>query len=101
MDILLDCLNVFGVFFLRVCVVETKVASSSEFLGRSEVHDEGLGMTYVQISVGLRRKTGIQPSAVLACRKVVYNLLFYKTETSFGRGALGQDLLVDIVVHIY
>ena len=58
---------VFGVLFLGICVVETQIAYSAVFLSRTEVYANCLCVAYMQITVGLRRKT---------CLDVVVNPFF-------------------------
>ena len=53
-----DGVDVFLVFLGRVGVVETQVRDAAEFLGQAEVHTDRLGVTDVQVAVGLRRETG-------------------------------------------
>ncbi|MNN25163.1 hypothetical protein D3C81_1386210 [compost metagenome] len=65
LHIALDGVDVLLVLFGRVGVIETQVTGSAEFLGQAEVHADRLGMADVQVTVGLRRKTG-DDAAVLA-----------------------------------
>ncbi|MCY1411808.1 hypothetical protein D3C76_1052010 [compost metagenome] len=65
LDIALDGVDVFLVFLGRVGVIETQMTDTAEFLGQAEVHADRLGVTDVQVAVGLRRKTG-DDAAVLA-----------------------------------
>ena len=92
MDVALDCLYIFVVLLLRISVVEAQIACATEFLGSSEIHDKGLGMTYVEVSVGFRREAGIKTAAVFAISKVLLNLLFNKVKTAFIHYGLIQYL---------
>ena len=56
LDIALDCVDVFLIFFRRVGVVETKIALAAKRFRQTEVQADRFGMTDVQITVGLRRK---------------------------------------------
>jgi len=56
-----DVLRLLGV---GVRVVEAQVADAPELLRRPEVDRDGLGVTDVQVAVGLRREPGLDPSAV-------------------------------------
>ena len=74
-DVLFDGFNVFGIFFLRVGVVEAEIANAAEFLRYAKVHADGFGMTYVEIAVGFRWETGLKSSSVFAFLKVgLYDL---------------------------
>ncbi|EFQ62581.1 hypothetical protein PFWH6_3658 [Pseudomonas fluorescens WH6] len=53
-----DRVDVFLVFLGRVGVVETQVRDATELLGQAEVHTDRLGVTDVQVAVGLWRETG-------------------------------------------
>ncbi len=83
-----DCLNIFRILFLRICVIKTKIAGTPEFLGRTEIHDKCLGMSDMQIAVGLRRETSIESSSILAGLKVCLDFLLYKIETALCYGFL-------------
>ena len=58
LDIGLDRVDVFLVFLGRVGVVETQVALAAELLGQAEIQADALGVTDVQVTVGLRREAG-------------------------------------------
>ena len=100
-DVFLDGLHVFGILLLGVGVVETEVARAAELFGRSEVHDESLGVSDVEVAVGLGRKTGVEASAVLAGGQVVYYFLLHEAEACLVRGAVLKCLCVDFVVHVF
>ena len=60
-DIGFDAVDILGVFFFGVGVVESKVAFGTDgsiFLGDPEVKAKCFGVTDVEVSVGFRRKTG-------------------------------------------
>ena len=57
LDIVLDTLDIFRIFLDRVGVVETEIAGAAIFLGQTEVDGDSLGMTDVQIAIGLWWKT--------------------------------------------
>ena len=84
-DVFLYGIHVFHVFLHRVRVVEAQVADTAVALGDAEVHADGLGMPYVQVSVGLRRETGLQPPAVFTGLQVVFHYLFYEIQALLGR----------------
>ena len=52
MDILHDGFNIFGILTAGIGIVETQVALSAIFLGGTEVHADGLGVSDVEIAVG-------------------------------------------------
>src|SRR3989344_4019249 len=56
LDVAFDGVDVFLVFLGRVGIVETQVRDATELLGQTEVHTDRLGVTDVQVAVGLRRK---------------------------------------------
>ncbi len=80
MDVPLYCLHIFSVLLLRVSVVKTQIACASELFSRTEVHNESLGMAYVQVSVGFRRKACIEPASVFASLQIGLYLLLYEVE---------------------
>ncbi len=51
-------IHIFHVFLHGVGVVETQIACAAEFLGDAKVHAYGFCMAYMEVSVGLGRKTG-------------------------------------------
>ena len=58
LDVTFDRINVFLVFFGRVGVVKTQMGDAAKFLSQPKVHANGLGVTDVQVAVGLRREAG-------------------------------------------
>ena len=86
--VFLDCLYIFGILFLGISVIKTKIAGTPEFLGSTEIHDKRLCMSDMQIAVGLRRETGIESSTILASLKVCLDFLLYKIETALCYGFL-------------
>ena len=76
LDVALYGFYIFCIFFLGIRVVHAEVAHAAELLGNAEVNSNGLGMSYVQVSVRFRRKACLQSSAVLSFFQVLdYNLL--------------------------
>ena len=59
LDILLNGLHVLHVLLRGVRVVQPQVAHAAVFLGGGEVDADRLGVTDVQIAVGLRREPGL------------------------------------------
>ncbi len=68
--VLLDRRHELPVLLVGVGVVETQVAGALEVLGNAEVEHDGLGMTDMQIAVGLRREPG-RDLIVLTRRQVL------------------------------
>ena len=56
--VLLDGIDVLGVFLGRVGVVEAQVHRAAKLLADAEVQVDGLGVAKVQIAVGLGREAG-------------------------------------------
>jgi len=82
LDIFLDGFHIFHVFFGRVGVVETQVTYSTIACGYPKIQANGLGMTDVEITVGLRRETGLDFSSVFTFLQVVLYCLFDEVQTS-------------------
>ena len=57
-DILLDRFDILVLFLDRVGVVEAQVAAPAKLLRDPEIEAHGLGMSDMQVSVGLRWKAG-------------------------------------------
>ena len=66
LHVLLDGVDVLGVFLHGVGVVKAQVAQPAVFLGQTEIDADGLGMAYVQVAVGFGRKTGVHAAAETA-----------------------------------
>ena len=76
LDVFLDGFHVFHVFLRGIGVVEAQVAHATVSGGNAEVEADGLGVSYVQVAVGLGREACLYSSSVLAFLQVVlYNLL--------------------------
>ena len=58
MDIPLNGVDVFLLFLDRVGVVKSQVALARELLGDTEIQADGLGVTDMQIAIGLGAGTG-------------------------------------------
>ncbi len=70
-DVVLYGLNVLGIFGGGIRVVESQMADSSGGLVRDpKIKHDGLGVTDVEISIRLRRKSRDDPSAMLARRAI-------------------------------
>ena len=71
--VVLDRVDVFGLFFLGIGVVEAQVGVAAEFVGEAEIEADRLGVADVQIAVGLGRKAGLHAAGVLIGLQVVEN----------------------------
>ncbi len=60
-DVLLDGVHKLGVLLGGVGVVHAQVADAAELLGGAEVDNQGLAVADMQIAVGLRGETGVDP----------------------------------------
>ena len=78
-DIILNALDIFRILFDWVGVVKTEVTDTVIFLGQSEVDGNGLGMSDVQLPIGLWWETGLHPTAVFAFCQVIDHFLLNKT----------------------
>ena len=80
MDVLFDGIHELGVLLGGVGVVHTQIADAAEFLGGTEVDDQGLAVADVQIAVGLGRKTGVDlhPGKLSAGGDVLFDELVDK-----------------------
>ena len=93
-----DGVDVFGVFLDGVGVVKAQVAAALVVLGQAEVHPDALGVTDVQVTVGLRRKArddrrkglalGVLAAGIGALRQVAINDLAQEV----GRGGGGRPI---------
>ena len=69
--------------FGRVGVVEAEVADAVVFLGDAEVHADGFDVSDMEVSVRLRRETGLNTSVVHSLCEVFFHDLLNKIETTF------------------
>ena len=96
-DVLLDGVDVLDIFLRRVGVVEAEVAQAAELLGDAEVQADGLRMADVQISIRLRRKTGVDATAVPALFQIFATISRMKScgrvgsTVEGGSGIQGKD----------
>src|SRR5262245_32020868 len=70
-DILLDRLDVLGVFLRGIRIVEAEIAGPEKFFGDAEIETDRFRMPDVQVSVGLWWKPGVHMTAVAAGAYVV------------------------------
>ena len=82
LDVVEDVLYVFRVLLGGIGIIETEVADTAELLSGSEVHADGFGVSDMEVSVGLRRETGLYASVVLTFLEVFSNELFHEAQAS-------------------
>ena len=71
LDVLHDRVHIFDVFFFWIRVVETQIGVAMEFIGKAKIETNGLGVTNMQIAVGLGRKARLHPALVLVRLQVL------------------------------
>ena len=59
LNILFDCVNIFGVLFRWVCIVHTKITYAVVFFLNAEINANCLCVSNMEIAVWLGRKTGL------------------------------------------
>ena len=59
LNIFFDGVDVFVVFFFRVCIIKTEVAQTIINISQTEVQADRFGVADVQITVRLGRETGL------------------------------------------
>src|SRR5207253_10726277 len=71
--VLHDGVDVFGLFLLRIRVIEAQVGLAAKLVCQSEVQADGFGVSDMQVAVRLGRKTSLHPPAVLVGLQVFQN----------------------------
>ena len=59
LDVFFDGVDVFVVFFFRVGIVKTQITQAVVNIRQTEVQADGFGVADVQVTVRLRRETGL------------------------------------------
>src|SRR5690606_4637522 len=77
LDVLLDGVDILLLFLGRVGVIEAQMTLTTRLLRQAEIQADRLGMPYVQVAVGLRRKAR-HDLRVLAALQVGLNDLTQK-----------------------
>ena len=72
-----DGLDELGLLFRRIGVVETEIELAAVFLRQAVIQKDRLGVSDMQVAVGLRRETGLH-MVVDALRQVFLDLLLDK-----------------------
>ena len=70
-NIFFDRFNKFGVFLLRVGVVEAKIALAAKLFGDAEVQANGFRVADMEVAIGLRRKPGLNLSIIFTASDIV------------------------------
>ena len=82
-DIVLDRLDVLGLFGGRVRVIEAEVALPAEFFRQPKVQADRLRMPDVQVAIRLGRKTRLDPAPVFPRSHIIRHNLTDKIERTF------------------
>ena len=93
LNIFHDGIDVFHVFFNRIGIVETEIADAVVAFCYTEVQTDGFCMSYMQITVRFRWKTGLYASIVFSLGQVFFDHSFNKVQTFL---ALFYVVAVDI-----
>ena len=72
-DVVDDGIDVLGLLFTRIGVIEAQVGLAAELGRQTEVQANGFGVADVEITVWLRREARVDPSLVLVGLQVVEN----------------------------
>ena len=97
MDVLLDGVDIFGVFLHGVGVVETEVGFAAVFLCQSEINAYRFGMTDVQVAVGFGRETGLD-GCVFAFVQALLDDFFKKIQLPCGSVGFFHNELIYIIL---
>ena len=63
MDVFLDGVDIFHIFFDRIGVIVTQVSQPAVFLRDAKVNANGFGVADMKVTVGFWRKAGVHPAA--------------------------------------
>ena len=81
-------IDVFGVFFFWIGVVETQMAHAAVVACQSEIDTDTFGVAYVQVAVRFRRKAGANFCRIWAALGVMCCVARCSCPTAVGIGAL-------------
>ena len=84
-DVCHDGVNVLGLFFFRVSIVKAQVGAAAELVGQTKIEADRLGMSNVQVPIGLGRKARPHTSTVLVALQVFDDDVADKIRGSNGR----------------
>ena len=85
-------INIFDVFFNRIGIIHSDVAGPAKLMCESEIQADRFGMTDVEISVWLGRKTGVNLPVFTGLQIVGYHIA-----NEVGRGGGRIDVRLDHV----
>ena len=83
LDVIFDALDILCIFLDGVGIVETEVTDTTVFLGQTEVDGNGLGMSDVQVAIGLWWEAGLHSAAVLTFCQVIDDFLLNEANALF------------------
>ena len=69
--VFLDRIDVLDIFLARIGIVESQIALAAELGGQAEIETDRFGVTDVKITVGLRRKTRMDPALIFALLEIL------------------------------
>ena len=81
-------IDVFGIFFFWIGVVKAQVANAAIVTSQSEIDANAFGMSYVQVAVGLWRKTGANFCQIWTTFGLMHCATWCTCPTTVGIGAL-------------
>lgn len=90
MDIFLDRVYVFHIFFSRVGVIKTQVAESAKLLGDAKIKADGLRMPDMKIAIRFRWKARMYFAVIFGLVQILNNDVLNEVRSSiFGMNKLG------------
>ena len=81
-------IDVFGIFFFWIGVVKAQMANATVVTCQSEIDANAFGMSYVQVAVGLWRKTGANFRQIWTTFGLMHGASWCTCPTTVGIGAL-------------
>src|ERR1700685_4197179 len=90
LHVLLNGIDVFGVFFFGIGVVEAQARVSTELVGKAEVEAGGFCVANVQVAVGVGWQTGLHGS----CEFIGLQVGDDNIANEVGRTRLGRGVAV-------
>ena len=78
LDVLLDCIDIFGILLDGIGVVETQIALATVFLCQTEIDADTFGVAYMEVAVRLGRESCLNARSAFGNRLLDY--LFEKIE---------------------
>ena len=78
LDIVFDAIDIFGVLFRGICVIEAQIAFAAILLGDAKVDGDGFCVTDVQIAVGFGRETRLYATTIQSFGQIFLYFLLYE-----------------------